>query len=172
MLELGSDDRLEGSTIGATFDDVMTCVSDHVSSPRGVWYKAIGTGDLATISLCDGTYFDSAVSIFQGSCNDLSFIGSSDDFGGCSPQSEFIWSTEAGTVYYILVRSVFLVSPNTVPCLSLPRVSTVSLLRCRYTATTRVQGISLSRSQDPFCPQTMTTATELPEKSNSIVVSR
>jgi hypothetical protein len=109
MLELGSDEHMEGSTIGATFDDVPACVSDYVSSPRGVWYTAIGTGNVATISLCGGTDYDSAVSIFQGSCSDLSFIGCSDDFGGCSPQSEFSWLTEAGTVYYILVRSVFLV---------------------------------------------------------------
>ena len=73
-----------------------------VTAP-GVWYSLVGEGALVTVGLCDGTDFDTRISVFRGSCDDLECVGGNDDF--CSLQSAYEWLAEDGVEYYILVSA-------------------------------------------------------------------
>lgn len=88
-----------GSTNGASWDGIATC-GEEITSP-GVWYTITGTGVEGAVGLCTGTEFDTKISVFEGSCDNLSCIGGNDDF--CGLQSAFSWFGETGVTYYILV---------------------------------------------------------------------
>lgn len=96
-------DVLSGTTVGATFDDVGSCVTSNTSP--GVWYHFIGTGADVTVDICNAPY-DSKMSIFEGDCGDLvCVIGEDDDFtvcGGNDPSVDF--TSVKCKDYYILVH--------------------------------------------------------------------
>ena len=52
----------QGTTINATVDNSFPTCGVPVTSP-GVWYSVVGTGNTMTASLCDGTDFDSRLSV-------------------------------------------------------------------------------------------------------------
>jgi hypothetical protein len=94
---------LSGTTVGAAFDDVGTCVTSNTSP--GVWYAFTGTGTPATVSTCGQASFDTKLSVFTGACGALVCVGGNDDFSGCSGfTSQFTFPTTAGTTYYVLVH--------------------------------------------------------------------
>ena len=93
---------VNGTTVGATVDNVTggTC-GTGITAP-GVWYSftSPANGD-ATVSLC-GSSYDTKISVFSGSCASLTCVGGNDDF--CSLQSQLTFSATAGTTYYVLVH--------------------------------------------------------------------
>ena len=56
------------------------------------------------ISLCN-TSWDSKISVFQGSCTNLTCLGGMDDNGPLFRYASY-WSSSVGEIYYILVLSV------------------------------------------------------------------
>jgi hypothetical protein len=105
MLGLNNGELVEGSNIQATMDLVPGCFSDELESVNGVWYTVLGADAVASINLCEGTAFDTVLTIFEGSCGDLFCIGGNDDglTEGCGLASEYSWFAGAGRTYYVLV---------------------------------------------------------------------
>ena len=92
-----------GTTLGATSDELLSFCGTPITAP-GVWYSVDGSGLATEVRLCEGTGFDTQVSVFQGSCENLVCIGGNDDF--CGVRSVYGWDTEVGVTYYILVSVV------------------------------------------------------------------
>ncbi len=96
-------DSVSGSTVGATIDNAATC-GTSITSP-GVWYKLEDNSGLAgdiTLSLCNGTDYDSKISVYSGSCAALVCVDGNDD--ACGLQSEISFATDGNTTYYILIH--------------------------------------------------------------------
>jgi hypothetical protein len=93
---------ISGSTVGATSDSgVGSCGVGGGGSPgSGVWYKLVGNGAQATVSLC-GSPYDTKLHVYSGTCGSLTCLTSSDDF--CGAQSQVVFNANVGTDYYILV---------------------------------------------------------------------
>src|SRR5690606_40841836 len=95
-------------TIGATVDtDVAGDCGTALTSP-GVWYSLADTSGLPgtiTLSLCNGTDFDSKISVYTGDCSapPLTCVTGNDD--ACGLQSEVTFSTDGNTTFLILVHS-------------------------------------------------------------------
>ena len=68
----------------------------------GVWYTFTGTGDLITLSLCDGTDYDSKLHVFTGSCGNFTCVAGNDDF--CGTQSLVSFASQPDTLYYVYVN--------------------------------------------------------------------
>jgi hypothetical protein len=97
-------DSVTGSTVGATIDIAPTC-GTPITSP-GVWYSLNDNSGLPgdiTLSLCNGTTFDTKISVYSGTCAALVCIGGNDD--SCGLQSEFTFASDGNTQYYILIHS-------------------------------------------------------------------
>jgi len=97
-------DSVTGSTVGATIDTAPTC-GTPITSP-GVWYKLNDNSGLPgdiTLSLCNGTDFDSKISVYSGTCAALVCVDGNDD--ACGLQSEISFASDGNTEYYILIHS-------------------------------------------------------------------
>lgn len=92
---------INGTTSPANPDTVVAC-NNVTSTANGVWYKAVGNGTFITASLCSGTNYDSKLSVYTGTCSNLTCVASNDDF--CGSQSEATWSSVNGQEYLILVH--------------------------------------------------------------------
>ena len=98
-------DSVTGSTVGATIDAGAPACGPAITSP-GVWYSFNDNSGLPgdiTVSLCNGTDFDSKLSIYSGDCGALVCVDGNDDF--CGLQSEVTFASDGNTQYYILVHS-------------------------------------------------------------------
>jgi hypothetical protein len=96
---------VSGSTVGATVDSGAPTCGPAITSP-GVWYSLNDNSGLAgdiTLSLCNGTDFDSKISVYSGSCAALVCVGGNDD--ACGLQSEITFASDGNTQYYILIHS-------------------------------------------------------------------
>ena len=96
-------DSVSGSTVGATIDAAPTC-GTPITSP-GVWYTLDDNSGLPgdiTLSLCNGTDFDSKISVYSGSCAALVCVDGNDD--ACGLQSEISFASDGNTTYYILIH--------------------------------------------------------------------
>ncbi len=96
-------DSVTGSTDGATIDTAPTC-GTPITSP-GVWYTLDDNSGLPgdiTLSLCNGTDFDSKISVYSGSCAALVCVDGNDD--ACGLQSEISFASDGNTTYYILIH--------------------------------------------------------------------
>lgn len=93
---------VSGSTADAQIDDVQFC-GTSVTAP-GVWYTFEGDGRNVTLSMCGATNYDSKLSVYRGSCNQLICVGGNDDQAGCNYASEFSFTTLEGVNYYALVH--------------------------------------------------------------------
>ena len=91
-----------GSTATATPDQVTACGVTNYGS-NSVWYTFVGDGAQWTLSLC-GSAYDTYLSVFSGSCSNLSCVASNDDFAGCGTSSQVTIGTTVGVNYYILVH--------------------------------------------------------------------
>ncbi len=89
-----------GDTCMATPDGALACGTGD--SAPGLWYEVTGTGNQFIATLCNGTSYDSALSVFSGGCDFLTCVTSNDDF--CGLQSQVIFQTNPGESYFILVR--------------------------------------------------------------------
>jgi len=107
-------ETLNGTTVGATDDDVPACDSVLAQSP-GVWYRVIGDGTTLTASTCGpGTFgFDTRLSVYCGDCAQcFQCVGANlDDFDPCGSgwpvSSTVAWCAEPGREYLILVHGDF-----------------------------------------------------------------
>ena len=98
-------DSVTGTTVGATVDSGAPVCGPAITSP-GVWYTLDDTSGLPgdiTLSLCNGTDFDSKISVYTGSCAALTCVVGNDDF--CGLQSEVTFATDGNTKFYILIHS-------------------------------------------------------------------
>jgi hypothetical protein len=93
-----------GSTAGATPDALVASCGDAIAVvANGVWYSVMGTGFPLVASTCEGTNFDTQISVFVGfSCSDLECVDGSDQH--CGDQSLVEFDTVPGIPYYILVH--------------------------------------------------------------------
>ncbi|MCP4123056.1 MAG: T9SS type A sorting domain-containing protein [Bacteroidetes bacterium] len=93
-----------GTTEGATDTDEPGYCGASVSSP-GVWYYFAGTDQDATFSTCGTADFDTKISVYSGSCGDLTCVDGNDDGSGCPGYtSELEVRTYVGTDYYIYIH--------------------------------------------------------------------
>ena len=98
-------DSVTGTTVGATTDSGAPVCGPAITSP-GVWYSLDDTSGLAgdiTLSLCNGTDFDSKLSVYTGDCSGLVCVVGNDD--SCGLQSEVTFPTDGNTKFYILIHS-------------------------------------------------------------------
>lgn len=105
-IELACGDSVSGTTDGATIDSEAPTCGPSITSP-GVWYTFNDTSGLPgdiMVSLCNGTTFDSKLSVYSGNdCSSLVCVGGNDD--SCGLQSEYTFATDGNTKFYILVHS-------------------------------------------------------------------
>lgn len=90
-----------GTTIGSTVDSSFLTCGVPVTSP-GVWYSVVGTGNTMTASLCDGTDYDSRITVYCNLCTTPTCVGGDED--GCNLQSIVSWCSQQDEVYLILVH--------------------------------------------------------------------
>ena len=89
-----------GTTVGTTPDNAPFCGTSNTAP--GVWYQFVGTGNDVIASLCNGTSYDSKLTVYSGSCGVLTCIAGNDD--ACGLQSEVLFNSTLGQTYYILVH--------------------------------------------------------------------
>ena len=93
---------------------------------RGVWYTVVGTGNSMTAETCGGAAGDTVVQVFGGTCEGLTVVASSDDFGaGCAAgpsNSRAAWCSAVGQLYYVSV-GFFASAMTTVPPVTNPTLT-------------------------------------------------
>lgn len=94
-------DSIRGSLLKASPDEVDRCGQESNTLP-GVWYYVYGTGGEMMAHTCNNTDFDTAISIFGGTCSDLQCLEIDDD--RCGRQSAVSWESEFLEPYRILVK--------------------------------------------------------------------
>jgi hypothetical protein len=98
-------DSVTGSTDGATIDTGIPDCGTPITSP-GVWYSLDDNSGLPgdiTLSLCNGTTFDSKISVYTGDCSAPVCVDGNDD--ACGLQSEITFASDGNTSYLILIHS-------------------------------------------------------------------
>jgi len=96
-----ADTRLAG-------DDIVAPCGVWFGPANNVWYEVVGTGNIMTATTCNvGTeVFDTMISVFCASCENLLCVaGNDDDWGGCDRGflSTVSWCSKKDAVYYITV---------------------------------------------------------------------
>jgi hypothetical protein len=97
-----------GSTNGASTDyDAPDCGGAYITSP-GVWYSVIGDGTTLTATTCGDLYdYDTKISVFCGTCDELICIDGNDDDcddGASWLLSTVTWCSQVMAEYKILVH--------------------------------------------------------------------
>lgn len=100
-IALSCGSSVTGRTTFAATDGAPVC-NAVTATGKGIWYSVAGTGYPITASLCTGTFFDTKLSVYTGSCGSLVCTGANDNF--CNTQSQVTWNSVVGTTYYILVH--------------------------------------------------------------------
>lgn len=96
-----------GSIASATLDGTFQCGDVGHSGP-GVWYSVVGTGGEMLAHTCLDTSFDSKITIFSSTCDNLNCIEANDNFCGSSgTQSAVSWFSTYGEDYRILLSGEF-----------------------------------------------------------------
>eukprot|EP00537_Pseudo-nitzschia_pungens_P011055 CAMPEP_0172385844 /NCGR_PEP_ID=MMETSP1061-20121228/3454_1 /TAXON_ID=37318 /ORGANISM="Pseudo-nitzschia pungens, Strain cf. pungens" /LENGTH=1877 /DNA_ID=CAMNT_0013115001 /DNA_START=415 /DNA_END=6048 /DNA_ORIENTATION=- len=95
-----------GTTLQATIDFSHGDVCGVPLDTPGVWYTIEGTGKGMEFSTCEDNNYNTAISIFKGSCNDLECItGTKARDPNCDNQGvTAAFPSEAKTTYYIYVH--------------------------------------------------------------------
>ena len=96
-------DTVMGSTVGATVDVAPSC-GPSITAP-GVWYTLDDNSGLPgeiTLSLCNGTDYDSKLTVYSGTCAALVCVVGNDD--ACALQSEVTFASNGNTTFYILIH--------------------------------------------------------------------
>jgi len=107
-IDVGCGVSVNGSTMLASAETgAGTCSGITVSAP-GLWYRLIGTGQQTTVSTCAsspaGTFTDTKLHVYTGSCSNLVCVGANDDDANCTFfKSTVIFTAAAGIPYYVLV---------------------------------------------------------------------
>lgn len=104
-LPIACGETVSGTTSNATFDvSAPACGGVDITAP-GVWYEFTDNSGLVTdytISLCNGTDYDSKLTVYSGTCGALVCETANDD--ACGLQSEVSFQSDGNTTYYILVH--------------------------------------------------------------------
>ncbi len=104
-LPIACGETVTGTTANATFDaSAPACGGVDITGP-GVWYEFTDNSGLVTdytISLCNGTDYDSKLTVYSGTCGALVCETANDD--ACGLQSEVSFQSDGNTTYYILVH--------------------------------------------------------------------
>lgn len=104
-LPLTCGESLEGNTAESFHLPLPTCGAANVTAP-GLWYSITGTGETITLSTCDSADFDTKISVYTGSCDELTCVAGVDDAPGCGGNStELFFPSEAGIPYLVLVHA-------------------------------------------------------------------
>lgn len=103
---INCNETVDGSTIGATFDDGLPNCGMSVTAP-GVWYAFEGTGEYVTINTCNGSDYDTKITVLSSltetfDCNNLLCIATNDD--ACYLSSEVSFNSFSGIAYYVFVH--------------------------------------------------------------------
>jgi hypothetical protein len=94
---------LFGSTSpSATVDAVPSCGLASNPTAPGVWYTIVGNGRTITASTCTGTDYNSQISVFTGSCGQLTCVDGNDD--ACGSQSRLYFQSIQDEIYHVLVH--------------------------------------------------------------------
>ncbi len=152
-------DVVSGTTIGASASDAPVGPG---SISEGVWYSFVGTGGDITVSTCSAFGFDTEISVSQGSCGSLTWVGGNDD-AACGLGSEYTFTSVAGTTYYIYVGDWSSSTTNTnegtfdlsITCTAPPCDATAGTLTADASPVTLVGGsatISATEGTAPFVP--------------------
>ncbi|MGY8884834.1 MAG: hypothetical protein ACKVKI_04900, partial [Flavobacteriales bacterium] len=104
VLSPGGGDTCDGAypvVSGETYVGDTSTMTDTGSNPSpDAWYSYNGAAGDVTLSLCEGTDYDSYLRVFDA-CGGTE-IASNDD--SCSLQSEIVFAADAGATYYIMVE--------------------------------------------------------------------
>ena len=110
---IGCTDEVSANTENMLIGDAPSCIT--LPTGYGTWYKYEGTGLCINLRTCWGSYgqatdFDTQITVYEGSCTNLSCVAYNDDSEDCLSSnahpgsSEVSVSTVAGVDYYILVH--------------------------------------------------------------------
>lgn len=102
-LPISCGSTITASTATGLFTPGPTCGPANITS-KGLWYTFTGTGEEVTLSTCDGTAYDSKISVFSGACSALQCETGNDDAPGCGTRSRVLFPTVVGTNYWVLVH--------------------------------------------------------------------
>ena len=103
-VSLSCGQSVGGNTETGVLPDAPNCGSAFVSTP-GLWYTFSGDGADVTLSTCDSADFDTKISVWSGTCEDLICEGGVDDAPGCGGNTSAVTvATTAGTTYHVLVH--------------------------------------------------------------------
>jgi hypothetical protein len=92
---------VDGNADGNTNVGFGSCGNLVFNTGHGAWLTTTGTGRVFTASTCGGSeYFDTQISVFLGTCDNLVCIDGNDQ--ACGDQSSVSWFTEDGAQYLIL----------------------------------------------------------------------
>jgi subtilisin-like proprotein convertase family protein len=98
-----------GSTAGA-FPDPEAFDCGTTVTAAGVWYTVVGTGSPIVASTCEISLFpgsadyDTKISVYCGTCDELTCVAGNDDEAGCNFHSETNWCSQFGATYYVYVH--------------------------------------------------------------------
>ncbi|CAJ1949743.1 unnamed protein product [Cylindrotheca closterium] len=108
-LELEMDSFVIGTTADATLDDNVAACGEIRRNGIGTWYYMEGVGKRISLSTCNGTSFDTQISVFSGSSCDggLKCVAGNDQRTNCGRDgSQLIFNSEEGVRYYIMVHGI------------------------------------------------------------------
>lgn len=100
-----------GLLLSQPFSDLGSCGDSVFFTSDGLWYSVLGTGRPMTVSTCRNHTdagssrmedFDTQISVFEGSCDNLRCIDGNDQY--CGDQSAVSWFTEEGMEYLVLLH--------------------------------------------------------------------
>lgn len=93
------------STTSATPNIEATDCTTSVNTP-GLWYVIEGDNQNVSFSTCDQATYDTIISLFEGSCDELNCLGFNDQNYECGDinTSEISHHLEEGSTYYIYVH--------------------------------------------------------------------
>lgn len=104
-LPIACGGSVDGDTELSFFLPGTTCGAANITAP-GLWYSIAGDGSTITLSTCGAANFDTKLSVYTGSCGNLSCVAGGDDAPGCEGNtSEVFFSSIAGNTYYVLVHA-------------------------------------------------------------------
>jgi hypothetical protein len=103
-LEIACGETVSGSTVGANLDDVGFCGTS--TTVGGIWYTLTPDDNyLINLSTCNQANYDTKISVFTGSCDELICLGGQDDAAGCAGFSTSLdILADAGVQLFILVH--------------------------------------------------------------------
>ena len=96
----GVEVAIAGSTSGGASQDPESGKCGASNAP-GVWYQVTGDGQALRAETC-GSGYDTRLSVYEGSCDELSCVANNDD--ACGLQTIVVWNSEDGVSYFILVH--------------------------------------------------------------------